>query len=271
MRIVFGIVALFALPALAEDVMHEHKVKEVPLYVKPVNIRATLYHAPQLNAGNRAKIVIGLDKPDGSGMLLEDLQEIHTKPMHALIADAALGDVQHVHPKPGTNAGEYTFTFTPKTSNDHRLWVNVHPKDDDEQWLVMDLKGAKPKPAAPDTTENLGPVKLGNIAYALEFDEPLKVNNTSELSVIVSQNDEAFENLQPVMGTFAHIVAFYDDFYTVSHLNSTTAEVTSDKARGGPILTFRFTPERAGFVRLFAQFKISGKDVFVPFGVWVEE
>ncbi len=39
--------------------------------------------------------------------------------------------------------------------------------------------------------------------------------------------------------------------------------------RGGPELQFHVEPNKAGFIKLFAQVQINGKTLFVPFGVTV--
>ena len=47
-------------------------------------------------------------------------------------------------------------------------------------------------------------------------------------------------------------------------------EPESDSERGGPQLEFHIEPESSGFIKLFAQIKINGKDIFAPFGLMVE-
>ena len=40
-----------------------------------------------------------------------------------------------------------------------------------------------------------------------------------------------------------------------------------DDLRGGPMMSFKFYPPRAGFLRLFCQVVVDGKTIFAPFNV----
>lgn len=77
-------------------------------------------------------------------------------------------------------------------------------------------------------------------------------------------------NLEPVMGAFAHIVGFYDDFATVAHIHPMGKEPASETDRGGPDLSFHLEPVRSGFVKLYVQVRRAGKDIFIPLGIMVE-
>ena len=46
---------------------------------------------------------------------------------------------------------------------------------------------------------------------------------------------------------------------------------TAADARGGPDIDFHIEPSHAGFLRLFAQVRVAGRDLFFPFGVTVAE
>ena len=72
------------------------------------------------------------------------------------------------------------------------------------------------------------------------------------------------------MGAFGHFVGFSDDFATVLHLHPVGALITDPDALGGPELPFYFRSNKVGFVRLFAQVKIAGKDYFPRFVVRVD-
>ena len=61
-----------------------------------------------------------------------------------------------------------------------------------------------------------------------------------------------------------------DDFRTVTHVHPMGKEPTNAGDRGGPELMFHLEPSKPGFVKLFAQVKVGGKEIFVPFGVMVK-
>ncbi len=78
-----------------------------------------------------------------------------------------------------------------------------------------------------------------------------------------------FNELEPVMAAFAHVVGFNEDGETVLHMHPTGAPVLDESARGGPELPLKIYATKAGFTRLFAQVQIGGRQVFAPFNVTV--
>jgi len=89
-------------------------------------------------------------------------------------------------------------------------------------------------------------------------------------NVVVTKGGQPFTGLEPVMGAFAHVVGFTEDYNSVLHVHPMGKEPTSDAERGGPKLEFHIEPEKTGFVKLFAQVRIDGKDIFAPFGITVK-
>jgi len=77
--------------------------------------------------------------------------------------------------------------------------------------------------------------------------------------------------LEPVMGAYAHIVGFYEDRQTVLHIHPEGEEPKSADERGGPTFGFRFYAPKPGFIRLYVQVQVDGKQVFAPFGTMVAE
>jgi hypothetical protein len=71
------------------------------------------------------------------------------------------------------------------------------------------------------------------------------------------------------MGSFAHIVVFSEDMKTVVHIHRMGDEPSKETDRGGPELEIHMEPKKAGFVKIFAQIKIKGKELFVPFSFTV--
>ena len=86
----------------------------------------------------------------------------------------------------------------------------------------------------------------------------------------LSKDGQPVNFLEPVMGAFAHMVGFYEDYETIAHIHPMGAEPTKDTERGGPTLRFHIEPEQAGYLKLFAQVQIDGKQVFAPFSILVK-
>jgi hypothetical protein len=72
--------------------------------------------------------------------------------------------------------------------------------------------------------------------------------------------------LQPVMGAFAHLVAFDDECRGFAHLHpkENLIPVEGEETYRGP-LTFGFRPPSTGHFRLWAQVRIDEQEIFVPF------
>ncbi|MFN2508097.1 MAG: heavy metal-binding domain-containing protein [Chthoniobacterales bacterium] len=222
--------------------------------------------AQPLNANQPADVTLLLQKSDGSPLLPDDLQIAHTMNMHVLIIDPSLADYHHEHPEPGDKAGEYRFTFTPRKTGPYRLWVDLVPKATGRQeYLLADLPGTGPTEKISDRTAQLTAVVDG-LTYTVEFAEPLKAGKTSTGTLTVRDSTGAvFSKLEPIMGAYAHLVGFSEDFKTIAHIHPMGAEPTKLTDRGAGELKFHISPEKAGLLRLFAQVQIGGQSKFARF------
>lgn len=106
--------------------------------------------------------------------------------------------------------------------------------------------------------------------FTLALDSEPKAGAAVMGNITVTKDGKPFTQLEPVMGAFAHVVGFTEDYNSVLHIHPMGKEPTSDTERGGPKLEFHIEPKTAGFVKLFAQVRIDGKDIFAPFGVTVK-
>lgn len=110
---------------------------------------------------------------------------------------------------------------------------------------------------------------LEGYTFTLKFDGDARAGQAVMGQIAVSKDSKPSTQLEPVMGAFAHIVAFSEDFNSVLHIHPMGKEPTRESVRGGPILEFHFEPQAVGFVKLFAQVRIKRKDLFLPFGLYV--
>jgi hypothetical protein len=231
---------------------------------KPVAL--TLFPERLPEAGETIRVVATLTQ-DGKPLTEDNLKTVHTQKIHLLVIDPSLSDYQHLHPTPTATPGSYVFTFTPKFSGGYRAWADVTPLGDNEQFAMADL--GEPKIVSQPKTESLR-AEVDGYRFVLSLDSAPKAGGMVMATILVI--DPAGKNmtaLEPVMGAFAHLAGFYDDYQTVLHAHPIGEEPKSDNDRGGPQLMFHLMPEKPGFVKLFAQFKINGKDIFVPFGITV--
>ncbi|MFC7781483.1 hypothetical protein [Legionella taurinensis] len=224
--------------------------------------------------GNHQKVFFKLvNEKTGKPVLLSDLKTVHTRRIHLLIIDQDLDDYSHVHSRPTKEPGVYQFRWQPQnTRGNYNVWADITLKQGDQHaYLLAPLMRNSEKPAV----INRKPVAestVGGFHFALSFDPPqVHAGQAAMGKVVVTDNQgKPVTSLEPVMGAFAHLVGFDDDFKTVIHIHPMGKEPTNPSDRGGPELEFHLEAEKAGFIKLFAQVKINGRELYVPFGIKVE-
>jgi hypothetical protein len=113
---------------------------------------------------------------------------------------------------------------------------------------------------------------VNGLTFELSFEDDQVITGKAVMGrlTVRKADGKPFTQLEPIMGAFAHIVGFSDDFTTVVHIHPMGKEPKSATDRGGPELEFHLDPESAGFIRLFAQVQIDGVSTFAPFGLVVK-
>ena len=245
------------------------------VYQKPgeSTLKMTVQSAP-LRAGQAATVLIQLTKPDGSPIRLDDLIETHTKKIHMLINDGSLSDYHHEHPQPTAIPGQYVFTFTPTKPGPYRIWADVVPAATGiQEYVIADIPSESLALPITDRATRLSG-ELNGRRYELKFDtqgKQMVVNQVVVGTVSVSDAEgKAFVGLEPVMGAFAHLVAFNEDGKTVLHIHPYSRTPTGLDDRAGPAFAFKFYAPTPGFYRLYCQVQIGGQQQFVPLGLTVQ-
>ena len=224
-------------------------------------------------AGKTAATVLRLTGPNGKPVTLADLKEAHTEKLHLLIVDESLTDYHHEHPVPAEKPGEYRFEFKPKAGGTYHVWADLLPEATGKQEYsktTVNVKGTAAKPQ--NTTNTTAELDGHRFDWTTEDNKPLQVGESALVKVRVTGPDgQPFKQLEPVMGAYAHMVAFPTNLESVTHVHPTGPEPTTKTERGGPELSFHVVPERAGFQKFYLQTQIGGRDKFVAFGVDVAE
>lgn len=223
-----------------------------------------------LKPGENADVEISLTKKNNAPLLLEDLQNVHTKKIHLLIVDPSLTDYHHEHPTTGGTPGKYVFSFTPRKPGSYRIWADVTPKEGLHEYVMADLNNETAEKVKIDHTPNLS-VIVDGFKFELKLEsETLKLGQPISATIhVVGPDGKPFTELEPIMGAFAHLVGFYDDFQTIAHIHPMGKEPENSNERGGPDLQFHFMPEKPGVLKLFAQVQVKGTSKFAPFTVIV--
>ncbi len=241
--------------------------------VSGAQVRAEIVNTPVLKKGEEATITLRLKSAvSGKPLQSNDLKNVHTREVHALVIDPQLADYTHAHPEEIDVPGEYTFKMTPQTNCTYRLWADVTPQKGTQEYAVVDIPGVEGCGTVAIDKVEKSDAAVAGYKVAMKIDGALGVGRNATLTFdITNEAGEAVSALEPLMGAYAHVVGFYDDYRTIGHIHPMGAEPKTDEDRGASPLMFHFKPERAGYVRLYMQIRVDGKEVLFPFGVNVSE
>lgn len=201
---------------------------------------------------------------------LSQLNEVHTKKIHVLVIDASLQDYHHLHPVMDTKSKTFIVHFTPKKPGSYQMWVDITPLKTKQQTFLMAHLGSEGN-IEPITGKQVLNTTLSPYQFKLHLDGTPSPDQEIMANILVSKNGKPYTKLEPIMGAFAHLVGFYGDHATMVHVHPMGKVPSKQHPRGGPSLMFHLMFQKPGFVKLFAQFRIAGHDVYVPFSIWVHE
>lgn len=210
-----------------------------------------------------------IDIKTGNPITENDLEIVHTKKLHLLVINPSLTEYYHLHPT-SVKPDEWEVDFPEGKTGRFRVWADITRKDTGEQEYIMTDAGLTTGTYKIDTTRNLNST-LGEYRFSIEFDKKLKAGEEAMATITVMKNGRPFSGLEPVMGAFAHVVGFNEDYKTIMHTHPLGEEPEKESDRGASPLQFHIEPKKFGFIKIFAQFRIDGKDIFVPFGIMVDK
>ena len=259
--------SLLTFPAMANDPHAEHGGQRLPAPDEGT-VALTLFPERGPAAGTSVRVVAQITY-NGKPIPEDDLQTVHTQKFHLLAIDPTFTDYQHIHPQPTATPGSYLFTFTPKLDGGYRAWAEITLRSTGKHYFAWADMGKLP--AVHNAMHESYEAVVDGYRFELSFDETPTVGGESMGSVTISDaGGKPVTSLEPVMGAVAHIVGFYDDYQMVAHTHPMGEEPKGDDAHGGPELMFHLAPEKLGFMRLFAQVRIGGKDIYAPFGIVIK-
>ncbi|AHE66846.1 hypothetical protein [Legionella oakridgensis] len=217
------------------------------------------------------------DTKNNKPVTLNDLIEAHTQKIHLLIIDDTLVDYSHVHPVETITPGVYQFEWRPALKNaSYRAWADLIAENTKKQeYVIADFPSPKTMKKKENTIDHqpLFESTVDGYHFKLSFDKtPLQVGQPAMGKIeVIDTKGNPVHTLEPIMGAFAHIVGFNNDFKTVTHVHPMGKEPINNSERGGSPLQFHIEPNKAGFIKLFAQVQIHGKTLFAPFGLPVRK
>jgi len=198
-----------------------------------------------------------------------DLLVTHEHKLHLLVVDPGLGDYQHVHPVPGARAGQWEFALTPRAAGRYRVFADFTPAATARGLYAsadLDVPG---RPAAPVAADNWTAVVDG-LRCTLAPAAPLRARDVVTLTLTIEAAAGAGPvRLEPVMGAYAHLVAFDEARSGFAHLHPQPSDLGRAPDPARPQLTFRVQIPQAGRYVIWSQFKTGGREHFAPFWVAV--
>lgn len=218
-------------------------------------------------ADGRVPATVRLATTTGKPVVPEDLLVTHTRRLHLLIVDPTLRDYQHVHPEPTRTPGEWRFEFTPRLGGLYRFFGDFTPVATGRGlYASADAQVAAVLGMVVEVPEKFGPaVDLHGYRFALEVPgSRARAGQAFDLRFAVRKADGGRVPLEPVMGAFAHLVAFDRERSGFAHLHPTDVDLARPPDAVQPVLNFKLTIPRAGDYVVWAQVNLAGNEEFVP-------
>ena len=236
----------------------------------PLTLQMVALDDPRL--GEPCRFRANITQFDGTPLGADDVALSHTKKIHLLAIDSSLEDYSHVHPVPDPDSpGDWLFSITPSKGGRYKLFFDFIPIRSPRRVLLTSIFQFPGESSSPESVETFK-VDRSGYAFSITSESPsLLSGEDAKLRLEVrddSGNPVAFE---PVMGAFAHLVAFDDDLRGFAHLHP--AENLQPLNRAEDFLgslSFGFRPPSSGHFRLWAQVRVGGEEMFVPFDLMVD-
>ncbi len=198
-----------------------------------------------------------------------DLLVAHTRKLHLLVVDPTLSDYQHVHPEPGRRDGQWKFSVTPNRAGVYRVFADFTPAAT-QRGLYASADFSVPGSVATVTQQVNTTWQERGYTFTLDLPPELHAGRTADLRFRIESQGTVKQPvpLRPVMGVFAHLVAFDDARSGFAHLHPKEIDLSQPPDALRPELNFKVTIPRAGRYVVWAQVNLDGRELFVPF--WIE-
>ena len=232
----------------------------------PVTLAVTTSAPPQ--AGSEVEATLVLSTFSGKPIAPEDLQVVQTRRIHLLIVDPSLDDYQHVHPRPGRRPGEWAFSFRPRYGGAYRVFADFTPVATNRGLYAeteIGVGGPANAAAAGSQAPSWTATQAGYRFALSPAPGPIRAGAASDLKLVVARADGGPVPLEPVMGAYAHLVAFDTQRSGFAHIHPKEADVTRRPDPRRPAFTFRLMIPRPGRYVIWSEVNLAGTLAFAPF------
>jgi hypothetical protein len=198
-----------------------------------------------------------------------DLLVAHTQKLHLLVVDPTLTDYQHIHPEPGRRDGEWKFALTPSRAGLYRVFADFTPVAT-QRGLYASADFEVQGPVAKVIINSSNTYQERGYNFELIMPPILRAGQPTVLRFRIESQGAVKEPvlLEPIMGAFAHLVTFDEARSGFAHLHPVENDLTKPPDTMHPELNFKVTIPASGRYVIWAQVKLGGKEVFIPY--WVD-
>lgn len=220
--------------------------------------------------GVPCEVAFRLTTPDGRALTESELAIVHTRPLHTMIVDSSLRDYHHLHPTYDPARQCFVAHFTPGLQTSYRMWNDFTVKGESAPTYVNTPLAAMRGPNLPPRVMHSHEASSDGVTVSIRPDTPLRAGGHHTLTLdIRDASGQPVIDLEPIMGAYAHLVAFSADGQHFLHIHPLGPEPVSDTARGGSPLHFHVMPQVDGPTQFFLQVQRGGRIITLPFGQMV--
>jgi hypothetical protein len=222
-----------------------------------------------IEIGQPCRFEMNIKQANGSPLSADDVALSHTRKIHLLAVDPSLDDYQHLHPEADPLfKGIWRFTLTPRKAGKYKVYLDFIPIRSPRRVLLAASFEVAGQADDFESKHISDLVKDKGRSFRFQITEPEEDGEDTLFTfTAVDENGDDLA-LKPVMGAFAHVVAFEPSLDGFAHLHPLEYEPpkTADDARYGP-LTFSFKSSAYGNYRFWAQVKVGEdrEESFIPF------
>jgi hypothetical protein len=191
----------------------------------------------------------------GGGTPLTSYQTSQTRLLHFYLVRDDLTGFEHLHPALAPD-GTWTVAIRPADAGSYRVFTQFTGAPAGKAIsLVLSRPLTVTGPASPPAPLPAPAATTQAGGYTLAITGSPRAGIPAPLTVTVSRNGKPVTDLQPYLGTYAHLTAFHQGDLAFAHLHP-SGTVNGD--HGGPALHFDAVLPEPGSYRLFLQFQASG-------------
>lgn len=227
-------------------------------------------------AGESVSFSVALRTTTGRALDASEIAVTHTERLHALVVDQGLEDYQHIHPEPAGPRGHFRFTMTPERAGTYQVYLDFIPLINNRRTLLAASFEVAGSPSTHTTEAANRALTATALTACGSHDFELSLNAASlktgqPILMELKRTGGAQENpdFELVMGAYAHLVAFDARRVGFAHLHPINVIVEGQDPKH-PDMRFQLELEQPGRYRVWAQVRLDGEDVFLPFDLNLE-